>query len=111
MARTDKDRKGSSGTEGVGFKTAMKVPDKGRLNIAAASTGAAKRILSNALRYARRRDEGRDVSTEAACAKMFASEMCGRAADRAVQIFWRGRLPGRVRHRAFLPRRAPVPHL
>jgi acyl-CoA dehydrogenase len=35
---------------------------------------------------ARRRDEGRDVGTEAACAKLFASEMCGRVADRAVQI-------------------------
>ena len=35
---------------------------------------------------ARRRDEGRNVSTEAACAKLFASEMCGRVADRAVQI-------------------------
>ena len=35
----------------------------------------------------RRRDQGLDVSTEAACAKMFASEMCGRVADRAVQIF------------------------
>jgi acyl-CoA dehydrogenase len=113
------------GVEGVGFKTAMKVLDKGRLNIAATSTGAAERILSDALRYARerkqfgkaigefqliqamladshadiyaarcmvidaarKRDEGRDVGTEAACAKMFASEMCGRVADRAVQIF------------------------
>lgn len=113
------------GKEGVGFKTAMKVLDKGRLNIAAASTGAAERILSDALQYARerkqfgkpigdfqliqamladshadiyaarcmvidaarKRDEGRDVGTEAACAKMFASEMCGRVADRAVQIF------------------------
>ena len=35
---------------------------------------------------ARRKDEGRNVSTEAACAKMFASEMVGRVADRAVQI-------------------------
>ena len=35
---------------------------------------------------ARRRDEGREVGTEAACAKLFASEMCGRVADRAVQI-------------------------
>jgi acyl-CoA dehydrogenase len=35
---------------------------------------------------ARRRDEGCDVGTEAACAKLFASEMCGRVADRAVQI-------------------------
>ena len=113
------------GEEGVGFKTAMKVLDKGRLNIAAASVGAAERMLSDALRYARerkqfgkaigefqlvqamladsqaeiyaarcmvidaarKRDDSRNVSTEAACAKMFASEMCGRVADRAVQIF------------------------
>ncbi|WP_418648317.1 acyl-CoA dehydrogenase family protein [Thauera butanivorans] len=113
------------GREGVGFKTAMKVLDKGRINIAAISVGVAERMLADALRYAcerkqfgkpiaefqliqamladskaeiyaarsmvvdaaRRRDEGRDVGTEAACAKMFASEMCGRVADRAVQIF------------------------
>jgi len=113
------------GVEGVGFKTAMKVLDKGRLNIAAASVGAAERMLTDAIRYARerkqfgkaigefqliqamladshtdiyaarcmvvdaarKRDEGRNVGTEAACAKMFASEMCGRVADRAVQIF------------------------
>jgi acyl-CoA dehydrogenase len=36
---------------------------------------------------AHRRDEGLNVSTEASCCKMFASEMCGRVADRAVQIF------------------------
>ena len=36
---------------------------------------------------ARRRDDGRPVATEAACCKLFASEMCGRVADRAVQIF------------------------
>jgi acyl-CoA dehydrogenase len=35
---------------------------------------------------ARRRDAGENVSTEASCAKLFASEMCGRVADRAVQI-------------------------
>jgi acyl-CoA dehydrogenase len=111
--------------EGVGFKTAMKVLDKGRLNIAAASVGAAERMLGDALRYARerkqfgkpigefqliqamladshaeiyaarcmvldaarKRDEGRNIGTESACAKLFASEMCGRVADRAVQIF------------------------
>jgi acyl-CoA dehydrogenase len=36
---------------------------------------------------ARRRDNGENVSTEASCCKLFASEMCGRVADRAVQIF------------------------
>ena len=35
---------------------------------------------------ARRRDNGENVSTEASCCKLFASEMVGRVADRAVQI-------------------------
>ncbi|WP_321796275.1 acyl-CoA dehydrogenase family protein [Caballeronia sp. J97] len=112
------------GVEGVGFKTAMKTLDKGRIHIAAIAVGAAKRMLRDALAYAmerrqfgqpivefqlvqgmladskaelyaaecmvldaaRRRDEGRDVSIEASCAKYFATEMCGRVADRAVQV-------------------------
>jgi acyl-CoA dehydrogenase len=112
------------GKEGVGFKTAMKVLDKGRLHIAAVCVGAARRMLDDALRYAmgrrqfgqpiaefqlvqamladsqaelyaarsmvidaaRLRDEGRDVTLEASSCKLFASEMCGRVADRAVQI-------------------------
>lgn len=112
------------GVEGVGFKTAMKVLDKGRLHIAAICVGAAERMLDDALRYAlerqqfgkpiaefqliqamladsraeiyaarsmvldaaRRRDENEDVATLASCCKLFASEMCGRVADRAVQI-------------------------
>jgi acyl-CoA dehydrogenase len=36
---------------------------------------------------ARKRDSGETVTEEAACAKYFASEMVGRVADRAVQIF------------------------
>ena len=35
---------------------------------------------------ARRRDHGEDIATEAACCKLFTSEMVGRVADRAVQI-------------------------
>jgi acyl-CoA dehydrogenase len=110
--------------EGQGFKTAMKVLDKGRIHLAAVCVGVAQRILDDALRYAmerrqfgqpiadfqlvqamladsqaelyaarsmvidaaRRRDDGLPVSTEASCCKLFASEMCGRVADRAVQI-------------------------
>jgi acyl-CoA dehydrogenase len=110
--------------EGQGFKTAMKVLDKGRIHLAAVCVGVAERILDDALRYAmdrrqfgqpiaefqlvqamladsraelyaarsmvidaaRRRDDGLPVSTEASCCKLFASEMCGRVADRAVQI-------------------------
>lgn len=112
------------GKEGVGFKTAMKVLDKARLNIAAVSVGAAQRLLDEALDYAlerkqfgqpiaefqlvqamladsqaelyaarsmtldaaRKRDSGQSVTLEAACCKLFASEMAGRVADRAVQI-------------------------
>ncbi len=111
--------------EGQGFKTAMKVLDKGRLHIASIATGAAKRMLKDALAYAkdrkqfgqaivdfqliqgmladskmeiyaaesmildaaRRRDAGENVSALASCAKYFATEMCCRVADRAVQIF------------------------
>ena len=110
--------------EGIGFKTAMRVLDKGRLHIAALSVGASERMLSDALRYAmdrkqfgkpiaefqliqamladskaelyaarcmvldaaRRRDAGMIITTEASCSKMFATEMCGRVADRCVQI-------------------------
>lgn len=39
------------------------------------------------LETAKRRDAGANVSTEAACSKLFASEMVGRVADRAVQIY------------------------
>ncbi|MBY5406436.1 acyl-CoA dehydrogenase family protein [Rhizobium leguminosarum] len=38
------------------------------------------------LETARAKDRGKSVSTDAACCKMFASEMVGRVADRAVQI-------------------------
>ena len=112
------------GKEGMGFKTAMKVLDKARLNIAAVCVGAAGRMLEEALNYAmqrkqfgqpvaefqlvqamladcqteifaarsmtleaaRKRDNGENVTMEASCCKYFASEMCGRVADRAVQI-------------------------
>jgi acyl-CoA dehydrogenase len=112
------------GVEGRGFKTAMKVLDKGRLHIAAACTGLAERMIDDMVAYAvgrkqfgkpiaefqliqammadsraeafaaramvldaaRRRDAGEDVAMLAACAKMFASEMVGRVADRNVQV-------------------------
>ena len=113
------------GTEGQGFRMAMRVLDKGRLHIAAVCVGVSTRMLEDALRYAterrqfgqpiaefqlvqamladsrtelyaarcmvldaaRMRDDGKNIATEAACAKLFASEACGRIADRAVQIF------------------------
>lgn len=112
------------GKEGMGFKTAMKVLDKARLNIAAVCVGVAERMLQDALRYAMQRqqfgrpvaefqlvqamladcrteiyaarsmtldaarkfDNGERIALEASCCKYFASEMCGRVADRAVQV-------------------------
>ncbi|WP_372089577.1 acyl-CoA dehydrogenase family protein [Tistrella mobilis] len=112
------------GVEGVGFKTAMKVLDRGRLHIASVCVGVAERLIHDALSYAmdrrqfgqpiaefqliqamladsrteayagrcmvedaaRRRDAGEDVNMLASCCKLFASEMVGRVADRAVQI-------------------------
>jgi len=112
------------GREGQGFKTAMKVLDKGRIHIAAVACGVAQRLLRDSVAYAaereqfgqaigefqlvqamladsqaelyaaecmvvdaaRRRDDGLPVVTEAACCKLFATEMVGRVADRAVQI-------------------------
>ena len=111
------------GEEGKGFATAMQSLDNGRLSVAAASAGYARRILDTALRYAHERkafgepianfqliqamladsraeiyaaecmirdasekaDKGKAI-IEAASAKMFASEMCNRVADRCVQI-------------------------
>jgi acyl-CoA dehydrogenase len=112
------------GEEGKGFQVAMQSLDNGRLSVAAASAGYARRILDTALRYAterkafgepianfqliqamladseaeiyaadcmiadacRRADAGEKILMQAASAKMFASEMCGRVADRCVQI-------------------------
>ena len=112
------------GVEGQGFKTAMKVLDRGRLHIAAVCVGTAERLIADSLRYAmerkqfgkaiaefqlvqamladsrteayaarcmvldaaRRKDAGEPIATEASCCKLFASEMVGRVADRAVQV-------------------------
>jgi len=112
------------GREGQGFKTAMKVLDRGRLHIASVCIGVAERLIEDSLRYAmerkqfgqpiaefqlvqamladcrtetyagrcmvletaRKKDAGVDVSTDAACCKLFCSEMVGRVADKAVQI-------------------------
>jgi acyl-CoA dehydrogenase len=112
------------GREGIGFKTAMKVLDRGRLHISALCVGVAERLIRDSLRYAMerkqfgqpiaefqlvqamladsrteayagrcmvldaatRRDAGENIATEASCCKLFASEMVGRVADRAVQI-------------------------
>jgi acyl-CoA dehydrogenase len=45
------------GVEGRGFKTAMKVLDKGRIHIAAVCVGVAERLLHDTLRYAMERKQ------------------------------------------------------
>ncbi|WP_454754406.1 acyl-CoA dehydrogenase family protein [Cupriavidus necator] len=45
------------GKPGQGFKTAMKVLDRGRLHISAVACGMAQRILDEAVRYARERKQ------------------------------------------------------
>jgi acyl-CoA dehydrogenase len=45
------------GIEGRGFKTAMKVLDKGRIHIAAVCVGVAERLLRDSLRYAMERKQ------------------------------------------------------
>jgi len=112
------------GEEGNGFRTAMRVLDKGRLHISALCVGLAERLVRDAVRYAterkqfgqpiaefqlvqamiadsqaelyaarsmvldaaRKRDRGENTTLEAACCKLYATEMVGRVADRAVQI-------------------------
>lgn len=112
------------GEEGNGFRTSMRVLDKGRLHISALCVGIADRLLSDAVKYAmerkqfgqpiaefqliqamiadsqaelyaarcmvldaaRMRDRGENTTMQAACAKLFSTEMVGRVADRAVQI-------------------------
>ncbi len=113
------------GVEGMGFKTAMKVLDRGRLHMGAVATGIAERLIDESLRYAAERrqfgkpigefqlvqamladsrteayaartmvsdaaarfDAGENIATEAACCKLYTTEMVGRVADRAVQVF------------------------
>jgi len=51
------------GVEGRGFKTAMKVLEKGRIHIAAVCVGVAERLLRDTLRYAMERQQfGRAIA-------------------------------------------------
>ncbi|EFI59359.1 MULTISPECIES: acyl-CoA dehydrogenase family protein [Comamonas] len=60
---------------------------------------AARALL---METARKRDAGQDVTMEASMCKLFASEMCGRVADRAVQLFGgQGYMAGNVAERFY----------
>ena len=112
------------GPEGSGFRTAMKVLDNGRIEVAAMATGIARAAMDYALAWARQREvdggpiarfQGlqwmlADMATDldaarllglraahlraahgsyaqqASMAKLYASEMAGRATDAAIQV-------------------------
>lgn len=60
---------------------------------------AARALL---METARKRDAGEDVTMEASMCKLYASEMCGRVADRAVQLFGgQGYMAGNVAERFY----------
>jgi acyl-CoA dehydrogenase len=113
------------GIGGQGFRTAMKVLDRGRLHVGAFCVGTAERLIDEMVRYAdgrvqfgrpisefqliqamiadsavekeaalalvlqsaRLRDDMQPIVKAAAMSKYYASEMVGRVADRAVQVF------------------------
>jgi acyl-CoA dehydrogenase len=113
------------GEPGLGFRTVMKALNKQRINLSALSTGPAIRMLDDAIKYtrereqfgqpiaefqliqamlaeckvdieaaraliletARKRDRGEDVTMEVSMCKYLSTEMCGRVADKVVQIF------------------------
>src|SRR6266508_1799486 len=79
------------GEEGDGMRFAYEWFRYERLMIAARALGAAERLIEEATAFARqRRADGLDVKVQHAhcsMAKLYASEMAGRVADRAVQVF------------------------
>jgi acyl-CoA dehydrogenase len=75
------------GIEGQGFKTAMKVLDKGRLHIAAACVGLSDRILADMLAYAvERRQFGRPLSDFQLLQGMFADSKADAYAARCMVL-------------------------
>ncbi len=117
---------GGEAMVGQGFKTAMKILDKGRLTMGASALGSAQRLLELCVDYAKQRVQfgrpiaefqaiqfmlaematniyaarqmlyhaahlrdvkGTAVVKEASMVKLFCTEMAGRVADMAVQVF------------------------
>ncbi len=110
---------------GQGFKTAMRVLDKGRLTMGACALGASQKLLDLSVAHvqqmiesgksksdlqaaqfvladmatdiyagrqmlyhaARLRDTGKNVTHQASMVKLFCTEMAGRIADKAMDIF------------------------
>ncbi len=109
------------GTEGLGFKTAMKVLDRGRLHISAVCCGLAERLINEALTYALEREQfGQplaefqlvqamlaDSRTEASAARALTLETARRydlgenvSMDAASSKYFASEMVGRVADRA-----------
>lgn len=75
------------GQAGQGFKTAMKVLDRGRLNISATAVGAAERLIHEALAYAcERRQFGRPIADFQLIQAMLADSRAETYAARAMVL-------------------------
>lgn len=75
------------GREGQGFRTAMKVLDRGRLHIAAVCAGLAQRLIAEALAYAReRRQFGKSIAEFQLIQAMLADSRAEALAGRAMVL-------------------------
>src|SRR6266536_2424580 len=77
------------GQEGYGFYSAMRWINGGRMSISGMAIGTAQYLYGRLLVYAQADalDHGADGRKEAALSKYVATEMVGRIADRAIQVF------------------------
>lgn len=75
------------GVEGVGFKTAMKVLNRGRLHISAVCVGAAERLCDEAVRFARERVQfGKPIAEHQLIQAMLADSSTEAFAGRAMVL-------------------------
>jgi acyl-CoA dehydrogenase len=75
------------GVPGMGFKTAMKVLDRGRLHISAVCVGVAERLIADALRYALdRRQFGQPIAEFQLVQAMLADSRAEALAGRAMVV-------------------------
>jgi acyl-CoA dehydrogenase len=75
------------GREGAGFKTAMKVLNRGRLHISAVCVGAAERLCDEALRFARERVQfGKPIAEHQLIQAMLADSSTEAFAGRAMVL-------------------------
>jgi acyl-CoA dehydrogenase len=93
--------------EGIGFKTAMKVLDRGRIHIAAVCVAVAERLIRDSLHYAAQRQQfGRPIAEFQLVQAMLADSKA-----EAYATPWWCRIHDGLRDRALLSRCAPVPYL